>query len=140
MKKAIIILTLIAISAILAVIEAKTVGLPSLEDKLVIVSTTVALSIVVFVVVCHLSLGHKAKRVFMSFFNGIIVVCFAIFAGQMVRFLPGIIDSIPENDNALLLVAVFLGMLYLPVIYGVSFYLYINHLCEFDIKKMMDNK
>ena len=134
MKKGLIVLILMAVTAILAVVEYYTIGFLLFNSTFCKVSALLLLTAVCFTTIAHYGVFRNIKKALFCFLCGVFVTVFAVVAANMIGFLPMIIDSIPYDDSASLLLATLLGMLYLPIVYGSSLYLYLHFLSGLNLR------
>ena len=134
----IIFLALIAISAFLAGVQYPTIGLPSWEDDRPSVIMTVGLAIVAFTTIANYTVYRRTKEAVFCFINGVITLVTVIFLENMMNFFPKVIELVPKQDSALLLIVMMMGILYLPLVYAGGLYIFIHYFSGLKMHKFYD--
>lgn len=104
-------------------VEHLTVGLPSVSENILILAFCGFVMCVC--VVLAITLRHSLKDIVISLGGGLLLTTFLLVADHMHKLMPLLVDQCSQNED--FMIVVFLCVLYFPLIYGGSLYVYINY-------------
>lgn len=128
MDKKIIFLAVVVLTAILAVIESATIGLPVADYKLMSVCATCGICLALGLIYMRLSL-YKTKHILWCLFGGLALTIFIVIGAHFANLMPVAIDYFHLGALGSLILAI-LTSLYMIAVYAASLYFFVFYFCE----------
>lgn len=128
MNKKIIFWAVVVLTAILAVIESATIGLPVADYKLMSVCATCGICLALGLIYMRLSL-YKTKHILWCLAGGIALTMFIVIGAHFANLLPVAIDYFRMGALSSLILSM-LTALYMIGVYAASLYFFVFYFCE----------
>lgn len=129
MKKSIIFLAVVALTAILATVEIATIGVPEVNY---FVLTVCGICLCAGLIYMRLSM-YKLREILWCLAGGVALTLLVIFGGHFANCLAPAIDYFNLGPLVSLLLLV-LTALFITMTYGYSLYLFVFYFCEMRLK------
>ena len=125
MKKSIIFVAIVALTAILATVEIATIGVPEVNY---FVLTTCGVCLCAGLIYMRLSM-YKLKEIIWCLAGGVALTVFVVFGEHFANCLPVAIDYFNLGPLVSLLLVI-MTALYIIGVYAASLYLFVFYFCE----------
>lgn len=128
MDKRIIFLVVVVLTAILAVVENATIGLPVADYKLMSICGTCGICLSLGMIYMRLSL-YKTKHILWCLAGGVSLTMFIVIGAHFANLLPVAIDYFRMGALSSLILSM-LTALYMIGVYAASLYFFVFYFCE----------